>query len=294
MVRGPNGKAQLWPCFLEVPTYIARVSETEIATYTDITYEVANGVAWVEINRPEKLNAFRQLTMKEMIDAVERASADSDCGVIVLSGVGDRAFSAGGDVEIENEESFTSGDESLDELNKSLYRAFWASPKPIIAMVDGYAIGGGNHLAYFCDLTIASTRSTFGQNGPRVASPAEGWQVAQAAAVLGIKRAKEMWLLCRKYTPQQALDWGLINGVVEPEELKAEVQKWADELLALSPSVLNLVKRSFDDWVSPNRNVFEGRKLVDELHPDFFESGEQTEGASAFMEKRKPDFSQWR
>jgi dihydroxynaphthoic acid synthetase len=270
------------------------VPNTELAQYTDITYEVAAGVAWATINRPEKLNAFRQLTMKEMIDAVQTASADSEVGVIVISGVGDRTFSAGGDVEIENEESFTSGGESLDELNKSLHRAYWALPKPIIAMVDGYAIGGGNHLAYFCDLTIASSRSIFGQNGPRVASPAEGWQVAQAAAVLGIKRAKEMWMLCRRYSAQQALDWGLINAVVEPDELRGEVQRWADELLALSPTTLHLVKRSFDEWLSPPRGVFEDRKLVEELHPDFFESGEQTEGASAFMEKRRPDFSRWR
>jgi 1,4-dihydroxy-2-naphthoyl-CoA synthase len=270
------------------------VQNTEIATYTDITYDLDAGVAWIEINRPEKLNAFRQLTLKEMIDAVKRASDDSGCGVIVISGVGERAFSAGGDVEIENEESFTSGDESLDELNKSLYREFMSSPKPIIAMVDGYAIGGGNHLAYFCDLTIASSRSTFGQNGPRVASPAEGIQVGQAIAVLGVKRAKEMWMMVRRYTPQQALEWGLINAVVEPEELRAEVQKWADELLALSPTVLHLVKRTFDEWLNPNREVFEGRKLVEELHPEFFDSGEQTEGASAFMEKRRPDFSPWR
>lgn len=272
------------------------MQDTDIATasYTDITYEIQGNVAWIEINRPEKLNAFRQLTMSEMIDAVKRASVDSACGVIVISGVGDRAFSAGGDVEIENEDSFTAGDESLDELNKALYREFMSSPKPIIAMVDGYAIGGGNHLAYFCDLTIASTRSAFGQNGPRVASPAEGIQVAQAVAILGVKRAKEMWMLCRRYTPEQALDWGLINAVVEPDELRAEVQKWAQELLALSPTVLNLVKRSFDEWLNPNRDVFDDRKLVDELHPDFFESGEQTEGATAFMEKRRPDFSRWR
>jgi 2-ketocyclohexanecarboxyl-CoA hydrolase len=270
------------------------VPNTDLAQYTDITYRVDEAVAWVEINRPEKLNAFRQLTMKEMIDAVDRASADGDVGVIVLSGVGERAFSAGGDVEIEDEVAFTSGEESLDELNKQLYRSYWASPKPIIAMVDGYAIGGGNHLAYFCDLTIASSRSIFGQNGPRVASPAEGWQVAQAAAVLGIKRAKEMWMLCRRYSAEQALQWGLINAVVEPEELEAEVRRWADELLALSPTVLHLVKRSFDEWLSPLRGVFDGRKLVDELHPDFFESGEQAEGASAFMEKRAPDFSRWR
>jgi dihydroxynaphthoic acid synthetase len=270
------------------------VQDIDIASYTDITYDVQDGVAWIEINRPEKLNAFRQLTMKEMIGAVERASGDSDCGVIVISGVGDRAFSAGGDVGVENEESFTAGEESLDELNKALYRAFMASPKPIIAMVDGYAIGGGNHLAYFCDLAIASTRSTFGQNGPRVASPAEGIQVAQAIAILGVKRAKEMWLLCRRYTPEQALEWGLINAVVAPEELRGEVQRWADEMLALSPTVLHLVKRSFDEWLAPNRAALDSRKLIDELHPDFFESGEQSEGATAFMEKRRPDFSRWR
>ena len=267
---------------------------TDIATYTDITYEIDSGVAWVEINRPEKLNAFRQRTLKEMMDAIGRAGTDSECGVIVVSGVGDRAFSAGGDVEIENEESFTSGEESLDELNKQLYHVFWGSPKPIIAMVDGYAIGGGNHLAYFCDLTIASTRSIFGQNGPRVASPAEGWIVSQAISVLGIKRAKEMWMVVRRYSAEQALAWGLVNAVAPPEDLKAEVQRWADELLALSPTVLHLIKRSFDESLAPNRAVFDNRKLVDELHPDFFESGEQTEGASAFMEKRKPDFSPWR
>ena len=270
------------------------MSETNIATYADITYEIGSGVAWIEINRPKKLNAFRQLTLREIIDAIERAGADGDCGVIVLSGAGERAFSAGGDVEIEDESAFTSGADSLDELTKALYRAFWASPKPIIAMVDGYAIGGGNHLAYFCDLTIATSRSIFGQNGPRVASPAEGWIVTQAAAVLGIKRAKEMWLLCRRHSAQQALEWGLVNAVVEPEELRSEVQRWADELLALSPTVLHLVKRSFDEALTPPREVFDGRKLVDELHPDFFESGEQAEGASAFMEKRKPDFARWR
>jgi dihydroxynaphthoic acid synthetase len=270
------------------------VSDTAEITYTDITYEVASNIAWLTINRPNKLNAYRPQTLKEMIAAIETASGDPSCGVIVLSGAGERAFSAGGDVEIENEETFTAGADALDALNMQLYRTFWDNRKPIIAMVDGYAIGGGNHMAYFCDFTIASSRSVFGQNGPRVASPAQGWQVAQAIAVLGTKRAKEMWMLCRRYTAAQALEWGLINAVVEPEELKAEVQRWADELLALSPTTLHLVKRSFDEWLSPNRDVFEGRHLVDELHPDFYSSGEQTEGASAFMEKRKADFSKWR
>jgi dihydroxynaphthoic acid synthetase len=265
------------------------------ALYTDITYEVDAGVAWIEINRPEKLNAFRIETLRELIDAFGSARDDSDVGVIVLSGVGDRAFSAGGDVATENEEAFTSGDDSLDEVNKQLYGVFRDTPKPIIAMVHGYAIGGGNHLAYFCDLTIASRTSIFGQNGPRVASPAEGMQVAQAVAVLGIKRAKEMWLVCRKYSAEQALAWGLVNAVVEPEDLKAEVRRWADELLALSPTVLGLVKRSFDEAAEVNLAPFDGgRKLLGEMNPGFFESGEQTEGASAFMEKRAPDFSRWR
>ena len=164
--------------------------EAGTATYTDITYQVAGGAAWIEIDRPEKLNAFRQLTMTELIDATRRAVATHEVGVIVLSGAGDRAFCAGGDVEIEDKAAFTAGDQSLDELTKSLYVELFNSPKPVIAMVDGWAIGGGHHLAYFCDFTIASSRSRFGQNGPRVASPAEGWQVAQAAAVLPIKRAK--------------------------------------------------------------------------------------------------------
>lgn len=262
--------------------------------YTDITYDTDDAIAWLQINRPEKLNAFRTHTLLELIDAIGRAGADPSVGVIVLSGVGDRAFSAGGDVSTEDEAAFTSGDESLDEVNKRLYHTFWGSSKPIIAMVHGYAIGGGNHLAYFADLTIASSTSVFGQNGPRVASPAEGWIVSQAWAVLGIKRAKEMWLLCRRYSAQQALDWGLVNAVVEPEELEAEVRRWAAEMLALSPTVLHLVKRSFDDSIGPLRAVFEDRKILEEVNPGFFASGEQTEGATAFMEKRSPDFSRWR
>jgi len=127
-----------------------------------------------------------------------------------------------------------------------------------------------------------------------VASPAEGWIVSQAWAVLGMKRAKEMWLLCRRYSAEQALEWGLVNAVVEPDELVDEVRRWADELLALSPTSLQLVKRSFDESLAPLRAVFENRKVLDEVNPGFFASGEQTEGASAFMEKRAPDFSRWR
>lgn len=269
-------------------------SEPQTSIYTDILYEVDDSIAWIAINRPDKLNAYRTRTLLEIIHAVQTAGEDREVGVIVISGVGDRAFSAGGDVETEDTEAFNSGADSLDEVNKRLYEVFRGTPKPIIAMVHGYAIGGGNHLAYFCDLTIASSTSIFGQNGPRVASPAEGIPVAMAVAVLGVKRAKELWMVLKKYSAEEALSWGLVNAVVEPDELENEVRKWAGEMLVLSPSVLGIVKRTFDEAVLPTIDVLRERKLIHEMYPDFFESGEQEEGASAFMEKRKPDFSKFR
>ncbi|GAB2960454.1 enoyl-CoA hydratase-related protein [Amycolatopsis acidiphila] len=262
--------------------------------YADVLYEVKDSIARVVINRPERLNAFTPHTVRELTLAVRRAGADSEVGVIVLTGAGDRAFSAGGDVSVESEDTFRAGDESFDELMKKLYRAFRECLKPVIARVDGYAIGGGHHMAYFCDFTIASERSIFGQNGPRVASPAEGWLVSHLWTVVGMKRAKEIWMLCRRYSAQQALDWGLVNAVVPPEQLDAEVAKWAQEMLALSPTVLKLVKKSFDDSVAAIRESQDRFDILNQVNPGFFASGEQTEGAEAFMEKRTPDFSPWR
>lgn len=254
--------------------------------YTDILYAVDAGVCTVTINRPRRLNAFNGHTIEELCDAVSRADTDHSVGVIVLTGAGDRSFSSGGDVEWEVEGGLKGHDWHLGAM-------IVACSKPVIARVNGYAIGGGHHLAYFCDFTIASENSIFGQNGPRVASPAGGYVVSHLASIIGHKRAREMWMLCRRYTAAEMLEWGLVNAVVPASQLDEEVRKWADELLALSPTALKTVKSSFRDHMLPymGKNVSD---VISEVAPKFFESGEQEEGGRAFLEKRKPDFSSFR
>jgi 2-ketocyclohexanecarboxyl-CoA hydrolase len=256
------------------------------AAYSDILYATADGVATITINRPKRMNAFTGHTLAELADAFERAGADHSVGVVVLTGMGDRAFCAGGDIEWEAEGGLKGHDFMLG-------RQIVEHAKPVIARVSGYSVGGGNHIAYCCDFTIAADHSIFGQNGPRVGSPAGGYTVAHSASVIGHKRAREMWMLCRRYTAQQALAWGLINAVVPVAELDAEVRRWCDELLSLSPTSLRTVKTSFrlhmESYI--NHNVSD---VVERVNPDYFETGEQQEGARAFLEKRKPDFSRWR
>lgn len=254
--------------------------------YTDVLYVIEAGVCTIKINRPERLNAFDGHTIEELRDAVRRSDVDHAVGVIVLTGAGERSFSSGGDVQWEVEGGLKGHDWHLGA-------EIVACSKPVIARVNGYAIGGGHHLAYFCDFTIASNTSVFGQNGPRVASPAGGYVVSHLASIIGHKRAREMWMLCRRYTAGEMLDWGLVNAVVPADQLDEEVRKWADELLALSPTALKTVKSSFRDHMLPymGKNVSD---VVTEVAPRFFESGEQEEGARAFLEKRKPDFSPFR
>lgn len=254
--------------------------------YTDILFDIDNYVATITIDRPERLNAFTGHTIEEMRHALAYADNSSDVGVIVFTGTGSRSFSAGGDMEWEVEGG-------LEGHDWFLGREIIEAKKPVIARINGYAIGGGHHLAYCCDFSIASDHSTFGQNGPRVGSPAGGYLVAHLAGIIGHKRAREMWMLCRKYTAEQALDWGLVNAVVPEEKLDAEVRQWADELLALSPTVLTLVKGSFADrmksFIDTNNS-----DMLKKFKPNYFETGEQQEGAKAFLEKRTPDFSPWR
>jgi dihydroxynaphthoic acid synthetase len=260
--------------------------------YSDVLYEVGGGVARVTINRPKVLNAFTDVTLGQLTDAFRRIAEDNSVGVSVLTGSGDRSFSAGGDVNWEAQGGLDrhAGAEAM----KVLYSAMRDSLKPVIARVNGYAIGGGHHLAYICDFTIAADHAIFGQNGPRVASPAQGWLVSYLVRVVGAKRAREIWMLCHRYSAKQALDWGLVNAVVPMSDLDAEVQRWCDEILAMSPSVMKVIKKSFDEEYAPLREDQDSRDYLSEINPDFWESGEQQEGANAFLEKRRPDFSRWR
>ena len=254
--------------------------------FTDLLYKVDNAVATIAINRPDRLNAFTGHTIEELSRAVAMAAQDRAVGVIVMTGVGDRAFSAGGDVHWE-----ASG--GLEGHDWHLGQEIVDCPKPVIARVSGYAIGGGHHLAYFCDFTIAADHSIFGQNGPRVGSPAGGYVVSHLASIVGHKRAREIWMLCRRYNAKQALEWGLINAAVPVAELDAEVARWCDELLALSPTVLRTVKASFRNHMQSymDKNVSD---VLRKVSPNYFETGEQQEGANAFLEKRKPDFKPYR
>lgn len=271
------------------------MSATDAPTFEEILYAKDRGVATITINREKRGNAFMPSTLREMMDAFTRAGEDGEVGVVVLTGAGDRFFCAGGDMAWEKEGGLQEmmEDPSLNVMCH-LYDAMRDCRKPIIARVDGYAIGGGNHLAYHCDMTIASDRSLFGQNGARVGSPATASLVSHSAGILGHKRAREMWMLCRRYPAEEMLQWGLVNAVVPAEELDAEVRKWCDELLALSPTVIKGLKHSFDDAYRPLRDHQDSRNLVDEVNPGFWDSGEQQEGANAFLEKRAPDFSAWR
>lgn len=254
--------------------------------YRDIIYSVNNNIATITINRPEKLNAFTQNTIYEWEHALKRAENDKNVGAIVFTGAGDRAFSAGGDVNWEAE-----GGTKEEDYNTA--QMIIACPKPVIARVNGWCIGGGNHLAYFCDITIAAEHARFGQNGPRVGSPAGGYMVAHLAHIVGHKRAREMWMLCRRYSAQEMLEWGLVNAVVPMDQLDAEVEKWANEVIALSPTVIGTIKKSFqyimDDTM--RKDLFE---VLHEVRPNYFETDEQQEGAQAFLQKRKPDFSRFR
>ena len=254
--------------------------------YKDILFAIKDYVCTITINRPKSLNAFTGDTIAELEDAVLRTYDDNSIGVVVLTGAGDRAFSAGGDVKWE-------ADGGLDAIEWHLGRYVVDCPKPVIARVPGYAIGGGNHLAYVCDFTIAAEHARFGQTGPRVGSPASGYPVAHSANIIGHKRAREMWMLTRQYTAQQMLDWGLINAVVPMKELDAEVGRWCQELLALSPSCLKVLKASFRIHMEP---IMRDRMadIVDRVAPNYHQKGEQQEGAAAFLDKRQPDFSPWR
>lgn len=254
--------------------------ESEEIIYEKKSRDRGGGVARVLFNRPQRLNAFTGDGIQDFVRAVNEANRDSTIGVIVVSGVGDH-FGTGGDVGWEARGGLRASVPNFDSALKNCL-------KPIIAAVKGYCIGGHNHLAYHCDFTIAADTAIFGQNGPRVASPAHGEMVASLAHVIGLKRAKEMWMLCRQYTAQEAFRMGLANVVVPQSRLDEEVDQWCDELLDLSPSCLAVVKQSFEA-VGSNLAAESGRILA-MIAPDFHRRPEVREAQQAFFEKRKPNF----
>ena len=258
---------------------------------TDVRYEVDDGLAWITIDRPDRMNAFRARTVDELIGCLKRAWASPEVGVICLTGAGDRAFCTGGDQKQRAETGDYGPSESgLFEVEQ-LHRLIREVPKPVIAAVNGYAIGGGHVLHVLCDLTIAADNAVFGQTGPRVGSFDAGFGTAYLARVVGEKRAREIWLLCRQYDAETAERWGLVNRVVPGRELREEVRRWADEILALSPTALRFVKQSFnvdsEHLAGVGQLAFSGLGL-------FVESDEANEGVAAFADKRRPDFSPYR
>src|SRR3979490_2439784 len=214
--------------------------------FTDITYEVDNGLAWITINRPERYNAFRARTLDELIRAFKLAWGSPDVGVICLTGAGEKAFCTGGD----QKQRMETGDygpsaSGLFEID-SLHRVIRDVPKPVIAAVNGFAMGGGHVLPLLCDLTIAADTARFGQNGPRVGSFDAGFGTGLMARAVGEKRAREIWFLCRQYDAATAERWGLVNAVVPTAELRDTVRGWADEALAMSPTALRFLKQAFN------------------------------------------------
>ena len=259
--------------------------------FEDITYVVDDGLAWVTIDRPDRYNAFRARTVEELIDALKRAWADPAVGVVCLTGAGDKAFCTGGDQKQRAETGdYGPSRSGLFEV-EALHRVIREIPKPVIAAVNGYAIGGGHVLHVVCDITIAADHARFGQTGPKVGSFDAGFGTAYLARVVGEKRAREIWMFCRQYDAAQALAWGLVNEVVPMAELRPTVRRWADEALALSPTALGFLKHSFN----ADTESIAGISAMGFAALDMFVgSDEAGEGVEAFNEKRPPDFGRFR
>jgi naphthoate synthase len=275
------------------------VSWTPAGEYSDIRYELSGqptpGIAKITINRPEVRNAFRPQTLFELSDAFRRAQDNPEIGVIVLTGEGPLAFCSGGDQKIRGDDGYIGDDEmasrGIGRLNVlDLQIQIRRCPKPVVAMVAGYAIGGGHVLHVVCDLTIAADNARFGQTGPRVGSFDGGYGAGLLARQIGQKRAREVWFLCRQYDAQTALDWGLVNAVVPLEELEEETVRWCEEMLALSPIALRMLKASLN---AADDGLAGIQQLAGDATMLFYMSEEAQEGRDAYVEKRKPDFSRF-
>jgi naphthoate synthase len=259
--------------------------------YEDIRYEKTDGIAKITINRPEVRNAFRPRTIKEMQRAFADARDDADVGVVILTGAGGEAFCAGGDQRVRGSGGYV-GEDGVPRLNVlDLQRQIRTLPKPVIAMVAGYAIGGGHVLHLMCDLTIAADNARFGQTGPRVGSFDGGYGAAYMARIVGQKKAREIWFLCRQYDARQALDMGLVNAVVPLPELEAETLRWCREILANSPMAIRCLKAALNADCDGQAGL---QELAGNATLLFYMTEEGKEGKQAFLEKRKPDFKKFK
>ena len=269
---------------------MARVQWIATGEYTDITYHKAEGIAKITINRPEVRNAFRPLTVFEMADALADAREDEQIGVVILTGEGEKAFCSGGDQKIRGEAGYKDG-KGVNRLNVlDFQRQIRTCPKPIVAMVAGYAIGGGHVLHLMCDLTIAADNAIFGQTGPRVGSFDGGYGASYMARIVGQKKAREIWFLCRQYNAQEALDMGLVNTVVPYERLEDETVQWCREILANSPIAIRCLKAALNADCDGQAGL---QELAGNATMLYYMSEEGQEGRNAFVEKRKPNFSKF-
>jgi len=258
---------------------------------TDITYEVSELIATITINRPDRYNALRGRTVDELLAAFKHAWVDKRVGAIILTGAGEKAFCTGGD---QKERSTTGGygdtETGMFEI-ESLHKLIRAVPKPVIAAVNGFAIGGGHVLHVLCDLSIASETAKFGQVGPRVGSFDAGFGTAYLARVVGEKRAREIWFLCEQYDAATAERWGLVNKVVAPNQLISSAREWAKKVASLSPTALKTLKHSFN---ADSDHIGGIQSLAFDVLDLYTETDESKEGGKAFTEKRSPDFNQFR
>ena len=258
--------------------------------YQDIRYQKWEGIAKISINRPEVRNAFRPKTLFEMREAFEDAREDPEIGVAILAGEGEKAFCSGGDQRIRGSEGYVGAD-GVPRLNVlDLQKQIRSLPKPVIAMVAGYAIGGGHVLHVVCDLTIAADNPRFGQTGPKVGSFDGGFGASYLASIIGQKKAREIWYLCRQYDAKQALEMGLVNAVVPLAELETETIRWCREILEKSPLALRLLKSGFNAALDGQAGV---QELAGNATLLFYMTPEAQEGRDAFVERRRPNFKKF-
>lgn len=261
-----------------------------IKEYTDILFEQLGGIAKITINRPRVYNAFRPKTNMEMLDAMNICRESNDIGVVILTGAGDKAFCSGGDQNVKGIGGYVD-DNGVPRLNVlDLHKAIRSLPKPVIAMVNGYSIGGGNVLQVVCDLSIASENARFGQTGPKVGSFDAGFGSSYLARCVGQKKAREIWFLCKQYTAQEALEMGMVNKVVPFDKLEEETVEWCRIILKRSPMAIRMIKRALNAELDGQHGLME---FAGDTTLMYYLMAEAQEGKNAFLEKRDPDFDQF-